>query len=63
LVVEIDIVLPPDCPLSEAHDIGEALQDAFEMLDIVERAFVHLDYTSEHEFEHRRVVEQIGFGH
>lgn len=26
LLVEIDIVLPPDCPLQEAHDIGEALQ-------------------------------------
>lgn len=33
------------------------------MLDIVERAFVHLDYNSNHEIEHRRVVEDVGFGH
>ncbi|KAI8996988.1 cation efflux family-domain-containing protein [Pilobolus umbonatus] len=62
LLVEVDIVLPPDCRLQEAHDIGEALQDAFESMEIVERAFVHLDYTSDHEIEHRRVVESVGFG-
>ena len=83
LLVEIDIVLPPDCPLQEAHDIGEALQskhdkywlvkmifiltvrllfiDALELLENVERAFVHLDYTSEHDIEHRRVVDDVGF--
>ncbi|CAO3657063.1 unnamed protein product [Mucor hiemalis] len=57
LLVEIDIVLPPDCPLQEAHDVGESLQNAFESMDIVERAFVHLDYTSEHEIEHRRAID------
>ncbi|KAI8377802.1 cation efflux family-domain-containing protein [Radiomyces spectabilis] len=62
LLVEIDIVLPPDCPLQEAHDVGEALQDALEMMDNVERAFVHLDYSSEHAIEHRRVVDGVGFG-
>ncbi|KAI9489396.1 cation efflux family-domain-containing protein [Zychaea mexicana] len=53
LLVEVDIILPPDCPLREAHDVGEALQDALEMMSNVERAFVHLDYTAMHEIEHR----------
>ncbi|ORX46131.1 hypothetical protein DM01DRAFT_1410782 [Hesseltinella vesiculosa] len=62
LLVEIDIILPPECPLHEAHDVGEALQDALELLDNVERAFVHLDYNAHHEAEHRRVVDGVGFG-
>ncbi|OBZ91622.1 Metal tolerance protein 3 [Choanephora cucurbitarum] len=61
LLVEVDIILPPDCPLKEAHDVGEALQDALELMDNVERAFVHLDYSAEHEIEHRRVVDDVGF--
>lgn len=55
-------MLPPECRLQDAHDVGEALQDAFEMLDNVERAYVHLDYTPVHEIEHRRVVDDVGFG-
>ncbi|CAO3638294.1 unnamed protein product [Cunninghamella echinulata] len=62
LLAEIDIILPPECPLHEAHDVGEALQDALEMMDNVERAFVHLDYNADHEVEHRRVVNDVGFG-
>lgn len=62
LLVEVDIVLPPDCPLQEAHDVGEALQNALEMMENVERAFVHLDYNDVHEIEHRRVLEGVGFG-
>lgn len=50
-------------PLIISHDLGELLQSSLEMLENVERAFVHLDYTSDHEIEHRRVVEQVGFGH
>ena len=46
--VEVDIVLPPTMQLQEAHDIGESLQTKIESLDVVERAFVHLDYESEH---------------
>lgn len=61
LLVEVDIILPPDCPLKEAHDVGESLQNALELLDNVERAFVHLDYSAEHEIEHRRVVDEVGF--
>ncbi|KAI7880542.1 Fe2+ transporter MMT1 [Lichtheimia hyalospora FSU 10163] len=54
LLVEVDIVLPPEYPLREAHDIGEALQDALELMDNVERAFVHLDYNQVHAIEHRK---------
>ncbi|KAL1925653.1 uncharacterized protein VTP21DRAFT_536 [Calcarisporiella thermophila] len=52
LFVEIDIILPPDTPLNRAHDIGEALQEAVEKLDMVERCFVHLDYEGTHAIEH-----------
>ncbi|KAJ3078747.1 hypothetical protein HK102_004268 [Quaeritorhiza haematococci] len=50
--VEVDIVLPPEMPLKEAHDVGEALQIKLETLEDVERAFVHLDYESLHKPEH-----------
>ncbi|KAG0318273.1 hypothetical protein BGZ99_005793 [Dissophora globulifera] len=53
LFVEIDIVLPPDTPLSQAHDLGESLQGALEKLPTVERAFVHIDYNAVHAIEHR----------
>ena len=52
--VEVDIVLPPDMPLIEAHDIGESLQIKFESLPNVERAFVHLDYETDHKPEHKK---------
>ncbi|CAH8552733.1 unnamed protein product [Schistosoma haematobium] len=48
-LVEVDIVLPKEMCLKEAHDIGEGLQKKLEKLETVERAFVHLDY----EFSHR----------
>ncbi|KAJ3267518.1 hypothetical protein HDU76_011767, partial [Blyttiomyces sp. JEL0837] len=37
--VEVDVVLPPEMVLCEAHDIGEALQEKIERLPNVERAF------------------------
>jgi hypothetical protein len=46
--VEVDIVLPRDMPLHEAHDIGEALQFRLEELPHVERAFVHVDHEVTH---------------
>ncbi|KAJ8610387.1 hypothetical protein CTAYLR_003897 [Chrysophaeum taylorii] len=49
---EIDVVLKPDLPLKQAHDIGQALQDFVESLDDVERAFVHLDWETTHNIEH-----------
>uniref|UniRef100_A0A7N0UCU2 Cation efflux protein cytoplasmic domain-containing protein n=2 Tax=Kalanchoe fedtschenkoi TaxID=63787 RepID=A0A7N0UCU2_KALFE len=50
--VEVDIVLPADMPLQEAHDIGESLQEKLEQLPEIERAFVHLDYEYSHKPEH-----------
>lgn len=50
--VEVDIVLEEDMPLRLAHDIGEELQNRIERLDEVERAFVHLDFETEHHPEH-----------
>ncbi|XP_044462468.1 metal tolerance protein 11 isoform X2 [Mangifera indica] len=50
--VEVDIVLPSDMPLQEAHDIGESLQEKLELLPEIERAFVHLDYEYSHKPEH-----------
>ncbi|KQK05871.1 metal tolerance protein 5 [Brachypodium distachyon] len=52
--VEVDIVLPRDMPLRDAHDIGEALQEKLESLPEIERAFVHLDYEFTHQPEHAR---------
>ncbi|KAL8159473.1 hypothetical protein V2J09_001010 [Rumex salicifolius] len=50
--VEVDIELPEDTPLKEAHAIGETLQDKLEKLSEVERAFVHLDHECDHKPEH-----------
>lgn len=51
---EVDIVLPEDMSLKEAHDIGEALEQKIEALDEVGRCFVHLDYEWQHKPEHRK---------
>ncbi|KAI9156480.1 hypothetical protein LWI28_007386 [Acer negundo] len=50
--VEVDIVLPANMALQEAHDIGESLQEKLELLPEIERAFVHLDYEFTHKPEH-----------
>ncbi|XP_057831675.1 metal tolerance protein 11 isoform X1 [Cryptomeria japonica] len=50
--VEVDIVLPRDMPLQEAHQIGESLQEKLESLPHIQRAFVHLDYEYSHMPEH-----------
>lgn len=50
--VEVDIELPEELPLKEAHTIGESLQMKIEKIPEVERAFVHLDYECEHKPEH-----------
>ncbi len=55
LQVECDIVLPPEMPLTEAHDIGEALTLRLEKFSDVERAFVHIDT----EFDHSRSIEHV----
>ncbi|XP_057418384.1 metal tolerance protein 4-like [Lotus japonicus] len=50
--VEVDIELPEDVPLKEAHTIGETLQIKIEKLPDVERAFFHLDFECDHKPEH-----------
>lgn len=50
--VEVDIELPEDLPLKEAHAIGETLQINIEKLPEVERAFVHIDFECDHKPEH-----------
>lgn len=55
--VEVDIVLPSEMVLREAHDIGEALQEKLERLTEIERAFVHLDYEVTHKPEHAQAHE------
>ncbi|KAH9514187.1 Metal tolerance protein 11 [Bulinus truncatus] len=56
-LVEVDIILPSDLPLKEAHNIGESLQCRLERVPEVERAFVHLDYEYTHKphSEHKTV--------
>ncbi|EHA8588008.1 metal tolerance protein 4 [Cocos nucifera] len=54
--VEVDIELPEDLPLKEAHAIGESLQIKIEELTEVERAFVHLDFECDHKPEHSILV-------
>nr|CDM80151.1 unnamed protein product [Triticum aestivum] len=54
--VEVDVVLPGDMPLIQAHDIGEALQEKLEQLPEVERAFVHVDFEFTHRPEHKADV-------
>ncbi|XP_078444386.1 cation efflux family protein isoform X1 [Wolffia australiana] len=55
--VEVDIELPEDLPLKEAHAIGESLQIKIEELSEVERAFVHLDFECDHKPEHNILVK------
>lgn len=54
--VEVDIVLPEDMFLNQAHNIGETLQEKLEQLPEVERAFVHIDFEFTHRPEHKTSV-------
>ncbi|GLT73010.1 hypothetical protein SLA2020_449000 [Shorea laevis] len=54
--VEVDIVLPEDMYLNQAHNIGETLQEKLEQLPEVERAFVHIDFEFTHRPEHKTKV-------
>ncbi|RZR88049.1 hypothetical protein BHM03_00015554 [Ensete ventricosum] len=55
--LQVDIELPEDLPLKEAHAIGESLQIKIEELPEVERAFVHLDFECDHKPEHSILVK------
>ncbi|RWR85681.1 metal tolerance protein 10 isoform X1 [Cinnamomum micranthum f. kanehirae] len=52
--IEVDIVLAADMPLSQAHNIGETLQEKLEHLPEIERAFVHVDFEYSHRPEHKQ---------
>lgn len=54
--VEVDIVLPENMLLNQAHNIGETLQEKLEQLPEVERAFVHIDFEYTHRPEHKTKV-------
>ncbi|KAF4389001.1 hypothetical protein F8388_026730 [Cannabis sativa] len=58
--VEVDIVLPGEMSLSNAHFIGETLQDKIEKLPEVERAFVHVDFDVTHKPEHKPKCTKSG---
>ncbi|KAI0561799.1 Cation efflux transmembrane protein [Gracilaria domingensis] len=57
IYVEVDIALPAQMPLREAHDVGESLQTRIETLGEVERCFVHLDFETSHSptTEHKEI--------
>jgi divalent metal cation (Fe/Co/Zn/Cd) transporter len=53
-IVEVDLVMDGNTPLSVAHDVSQALQDKLEELPSVERAHVHVDHETSHKPEHRK---------
>ncbi|CAF3302254.1 unnamed protein product [Rotaria socialis] len=56
LHVEVDIGLPGDMRIQQAHDIGANLQRKLESLSEIERAFVHIDYEFNHKAdEHKQI--------
>lgn len=52
LIVEVDIVMDPHESLRSTHDVAEELQMKLESLPDVERAYVHVDYETDHAPEH-----------
>ncbi|KAF1844208.1 uncharacterized protein K460DRAFT_343296 [Cucurbitaria berberidis CBS 394.84] len=52
LIVEVDIVMDPESSLRATHDVAEELQIKLESLPDVERAYVHVDYETDHRPEH-----------
>ena len=50
-LVEVDLVLPEEMPLKDAHDIGERFQMFLESVKTlnITRAYVHLDYETDHD--------------
>lgn len=51
-LVELEVILPANMIVKDAHDIALQLQFKLEQLDEVERAFVHVDYRSRDYDEH-----------
>ncbi|KAI2629587.1 hypothetical protein GGR54DRAFT_635769 [Hypoxylon sp. NC1633] len=46
LNVEVDIILDASTTLRDSHDVSESLSYVLESVPVVDRAFVHADYTS-----------------
>lgn len=51
--VELEIVLPGSMTVAESHDLALALQHKIELLEDVERAFVHVDHLHRDGLEHK----------
>ncbi|GMH32244.1 hypothetical protein BSKO_00078 [Bryopsis sp. KO-2023] len=51
--VEVDVVVPAMKTVAESHDVALGLQKKIEMLNDVERAFVHVDYQKRDGPEHK----------
>jgi len=62
LIVEVDVILPSNANLPYAHDVGETIQATIEALDLVSRAYVHLDYSSANPAQHVGVPKSRGNG-
>jgi divalent metal cation (Fe/Co/Zn/Cd) transporter len=52
LIVEVDVVMDQGDSLKFTHDTAEDLQIKLESLPNVERAYVHVDYETDHAPEH-----------
>lgn len=51
-LVELEVVMPLATTLRESHDAGITLQHKVELLEEVERCFVHIDYTHRENDDH-----------
>ncbi|KAI1631434.1 cation efflux family-domain-containing protein [Biscogniauxia mediterranea] len=58
--VEVDIIMDQNVPLKVSHDVSQSLQRKLEGLGDVERAFVHVDYSDDHDphEEHKPLYEK-----
>jgi divalent metal cation (Fe/Co/Zn/Cd) transporter len=52
LIAEVDIVMDQNMTLKATHDVAEVLQFKLESLPDVERAYVRMDYETNHKPEH-----------
>ena len=55
----VDIALPDQMQLREAHDIGTDLQVKLESLPEIERAFVHIDYEHAHKTKNEKETRTL----
>ncbi|KAB2574851.1 Metal tolerance protein 3 [Lasiodiplodia theobromae] len=52
IIAEVDVVMDSHLRLDAAHDVAEELQMKLEQMPQIERAFVHIDYETNHSPEH-----------